>query len=468
MLLTITTTRSPATDFGYLLHKHPDRCQTFDASFGKVHVFYPEANEGICTVAMLLDVDPVGLARRKRGPGGDGFALHQYVNDRPYVASSFMSVAINRVFGSAMGGRCDKKPELTEQAWPWLVRLSVLPCRGGDGLLRKLFEPLGYEISAERCALDERFPEWGESSYFHVTLRGTNRLQDLLSHLYVLIPVLDDEKHYWIGEDEVEKLVRMGEGWLAGHPEKELIVRRYLKHKGTLTRAALAQLNDDDAIDVDSADEEQSRAEVAIEEPIRLHDQRMTVVANAVAECGAKSVVDLGCGEGKLIRELLKNKVIERIVGMDVSFRSLEIARERLNLERMPDKQRSRIELIHGSLIYRDARLAGFDAAAVVEVIEHLDPPRLAAFERVVFEFAKPGTVIVTTPNAEYNVRFATLPADRFRHKDHRFEWTRAEFQGWAERVAERFGYEVSFNGIGKEDAEVGWPTQMGVFHGRV
>jgi 3' terminal RNA ribose 2'-O-methyltransferase Hen1 len=178
----------------------------------------------------------------------------------------------------------------------------------------------------------------------------------------------------------------------------------------------------------------------------------------------AKTVLDLGCSYGNLLRRLLVEKRFQRIVGLDVSYRSLEIAKERLNFDRLPERQRERIQLIQGSLHYRDQRLAGFDAAAVVEVIEHLDEPRLAAFERVLFEFARPRTVIVTTPNVEYNIKFETLPAGAFRHKDHRFEWTREQFQLWAKSVAERFAYAVRFAPVGSEDPLVGPPTQMAVF----
>src|SRR2546422_863959 len=170
MLLTISTTRSPATDLGYLLHKHPERLQSFDLPFGQAHVFYPEAGDERCTAALLLDVDPVGLIRRSvKFP-----RLDQYVNDRPYVASSFMSVALARI--------------------------------------------------------------------------------------YVLIPVLDADKHYWVGEDEVEKLLRRGEGWLADHPARELIVARYLKHQRSLRDEALARLLEDETPDPD-ADQEQRAAE---------------------------------------------------------------------------------------------------------------------------------------------------------------------------------------------------------------
>jgi 3' terminal RNA ribose 2'-O-methyltransferase Hen1 len=174
--------------------------------------------------------------------------------------------------------------------------------------------------------------------------------------------------------------------------------------------------------------------------------------------------VDLGCGEGQLLRALLADRSFSRIVGMDVSHRALELAARRLRLERMPERQRERVSLIHGSLMYRDDRIAGFDAAAVVEVVEHLEPFRLAAFERVVFEFAAPGTVVVTTPNREYNVRFPELPAGDFRHRDHRFEWDRAEFHTWTDGVADRFGYGVRHVAIGPDDPEVGPPTQMAVF----
>src|SRR3954469_10696865 len=168
----------------------------------------------------------------------------------------------------------------------------------------------------------------------------------------------------------------------------------------------------------------------------------MTVMA-ALRSGGAKRVLDLGCGEGKLIRELLKDRQFEEILGLDVSVRTLEVAARRLKLERLPDNQADRVRLIHGSLMYRDQRLEGFDAAAVVEVVEHLDPPRLKAFERVLFEFARPRTVVLTTPNRDFNVTWETLPAGQFRHADHRFEWTRQQFQAWANGIGERFGYSV-------------------------
>lgn len=464
MLLSITTTHEPATDLGYLLHKNPARLHSFELSFGQAHVFFPEASEERCTAALVLDVDPVALVRNRRGPSGEGGTLDQYVNDRPYVASSFLSVALSRVLATALAGRSKHRPELAQTPIPLQTKISVLACRGGEGFLRRLFEPLGYEVTAERHPLDQAFPEWGESSYYTVTLSANVRLQDLLTHLYVLIPVLDNEKHYWVGDDEVEKLLRRGGGWLAAHPEKEEITRRYLKYRRDLAREALSRLVEEESPDVDSAEANHDDEEQAVERTVNLNEQRLNAVVAALKSVNARRVLDLGCGEGKLLRALLSDLAFEEIAGVDVSHRALEIANERLRLDRLPNRQRNRIHLWHGSLTYRDKRLAGFDAATVVEVIEHLDEPRLAAFERVLFEFAKPETVVLTTPNVEYNVKFETLAAGQFRHKDHRFEWTRAEFAAWCQNMADRYRYSVRFLPVGSEDPVLGAPTQMGIF----
>jgi len=489
MLLTISTTHRPATDLGYLLRKNPARAQSFDLSFGKAHVFYPEASEERCTVALFVEVDPVGLVRNRRGPAGEGGLLERYVNDRPYAASSFLSVALAEVFGSALSGKSRERPELVSQPIPLCAWLYALPCRGGEALLRRLFEPLGYQVRATRLPLDGSFPAWGESAYHRVELEVTLPLHLVLSHLYVLVPVLDNDKHYWVGDDEVEKLIRHGEGWLASHPERDAITRRYLKRQRSLVGDALARLadesdprpdetgevRDDEERSLDSRPEPLSCLSAATVGPAvaegdpraahpSLNEQRLGAVLAVLKSAGSQSVLDLGCGEGRLLRVLLRESQFERIVGLDVSHRALELAAESLHYARLPARQKERLTLIHGSLMYRDERLSGFDAATVVEVIEHLDPPRLAAFERVLFEFARPATVVLTTPNREYNVMWETLPAGALRHRDHRFEWTRREFQDWAGRVATRFGYRVRFLPAGPEMAALGAPTQMGVF----
>ncbi len=457
MLLTVTTTHRPATDLGYLLHKHPDRVQSFPAAFGEAHVLYPEATEDRCTVALLLDVDPVGLVRRGRG---SSFALAAYVNDRPYVASSFMSVAMVTVFKSAMAGICRDRPDLAAASIPLEAALPAVPARGGEGLVRRLFEPLGYRVEIQALPLDPAFPDWGTGRHLGLRLAGELRLAELLNHLYVLLPVLDDDKHYWVDEAEIEKLLRRGEGWLAGHPERDLIVRRYVKHQRHLVDPALAQL--DEALPAED-DADAGRHEERLEEEVSLRDQRLGSVRAVLKASGARRVLDLGCGHGALLERLVRDGYDE-VVGVDVSIRALEQAARRLKLDRLPDARRDRIKLWQSPLTYRDRRLSGYDAAVLVEVVEHLDPPRLAAAERNIFDSARPSTVVVTTPNREYNVRWETLPAGRLRHPDHRFEWTREEFAAWSERVGSRHGYRVRHLPIGPQDLEVGPPTQMAVF----
>ncbi len=467
MILEITTTRAPAGDLGYVLHKHPGRVQTFAMAFGEAHVFYPELSHERCTAALLVDVDPVGLVRGR----GRERTLDQYVNDRPYVASSMLAVAIAQVFGTALAGKCKDRPELVGTPMPLVARIASIPCRGGEDLLRRLFEPLGYKLTTTRHPLDEHFPAWGDSSLHTVEIEGIKTVHELLSHLYVLVPVLDNEKHYWVGEDEVAKLLRHGEGWLAGHPWRELIATRYLKHRRNLLDDALRQLREQDGEgpeDID-ADSPADPLEEAVEDQLSLHQQRHGVVLSVLQAKGAKRVIDLGCGEGRLLRELLRHRAFERVVGMDVAHRSLEIAADRLRLEQLPPMVRQRVELLHGSLLYRDQRLEGFDAAVLCEVIEHLDEPRLSAMERVVFGFAKPGLVIVTTPNREFNVMWPDLPPGSLRHKDHRFEWTRDQFRAWSAGICARFGYTVDVRGVGAEGTTqdavgVGSPTQLGVF----
>jgi len=466
----------PATDLGFLLHKNPSRVQAFEVSVGTAHVFYPTATPTRCTAALMVEVDPVALVRGRRGPtGGEGFSLGQYVNDRPYAASSMLAVALGRVFRTAMTGRCDARPDLAARAIPLEIQVPVLPCRGGPDLAARLFGPLGWSVQATPIALDETFPAWGDSRYVDFRAHGEVRLADALNHLYVLLPVLDDAKHYWVSPDEVDKLVRAGGGWLADHPEKALITRRYLAHRSGLLRSALARL-----AEVDDAEPEDFDNAVPLPggepdgvvdylagppgRPVSLAEERRAAVLGVLRAAGVQRVADLGCGEGALTEVLLADPAFTEIVAADVSSRALEIAERRLRVDQMPHRQRDRLRLMQSSLTYRDARLAGLDAIVLMEVIEHIDPPRLAALERTVFGDAAPALVAVTTPNAEHNARFEFLSPGAMRHYDHRFEWTRAEFARWSGRVAAERGYEVRLLPVGPDDPEVGPPTQLAVF----
>ena len=467
MLLTLSTTYRPATDLGFLLHKNPERAQAVDVSAGRAHVFYPEADDERCTVALLLEVDPIALVRGARGTSPEGFSLGQYVNDRPYAASSLLAVALGKAFASARRGVSKERPDLVDVALPLEVRLPALSCRGGAEMAERFFGPLGWDVEARAVPLDEAFPEWGDSRYVDLRLTGTQRVADAVNHLYVGLPVLDDSKHYWVSSDEVDKLLRAGEGWLATHPDRDLITRRYLAHRVSFARQAMARLAEVDDLEPDTLDDAvvpASGGDAPAERPVPLVLQRHAAVVAALREAGATRVLDLGCGNGALLATLLDEGDLVEIVGVDVSARALAEAARRLHLDRMPERQRARLTLRQGALTYTDARLRGYDAAVLMEVVEHLDPDRLPALERSVFADAAPATVIVTTPNVEHNVRYESLAAGSMRHRDHRFEWTRAEFASWATDVAGRHGYAVRFAAVGADDPEVGPPTQMAVF----
>ncbi|MFB6893380.1 3' terminal RNA ribose 2'-O-methyltransferase Hen1 [Kitasatospora sp. NPDC056327] len=519
MFMSISTTGtadSPATDLGFLLHKHPGRVQRFSTAHGEAHVFYPEAGDEACTAALLLDVDLIALVRRGRGKdrgGSPDFALAQYVNDRPYAASSLLAVALRTVFRTAMKGVCEARPGLAELPRPLRVSLPAVPVGGssgtGDGVAMavRLFEPLGWRVEASALPLDETFPEWGESRYVRLDLSAEQvRLADALQQLYVLLPAMDGAKHYWVAPDEVDKLLTAGEGWLAGHPERALITRRYLARRWTLTRRAMERLEiarlaeaddreaeeldnavDDNAVDDSALDDgvdrtpedehghapvhdaghatgQEPAAGPAPEREPSLAEQRRTAILAALREVRAARVADLGCGQGELIAALLRDTAFTEVLGVDVSARALSAAARKLRLDRMPERVTNRVRLVQGALTYTDARLKGFDAAVLCEVIEHLDLPRLPALEYAVFGAARPSAVVVTTPNAGYNVRWESLPAGHFRHADHRFEWDRAQFRDWAGRVAAAYGYTVEIRPVGPQDAEVGAPTQLALF----
>ncbi|QWS33465.1 3' terminal RNA ribose 2'-O-methyltransferase Hen1 [Curtobacterium aetherium] len=477
MLVTITTRGEAAPDLSHLLHKHPGRAQAFDLSVGTAHVFYPADTADVCTAALLLEVDPIALARSKRY-GADAQALSRYVNDRPYAATSMLALAIAQVFRSAMGGHSASRPERAAAPLDLEIALTSVPSEvdaHGTGMATRLFAPLGWDVDEARAPLDPTRPEWGDAGTVGLRLRGRVRLSDALRQLTVLLPVLDDAKHYWVGDDEVGTLLRRGEGWLAAHPLRGLITSRSLAHQRALVDDAttrLLGLDDGSAtgavpagagVDDDgAADEVSTSDDVPVETP--LYRRRAEAVLTALADVRAHTVADVGCGEGALLRHLFADRSFTTVIGTDVAPRELARAERRLRLDDVSDEQRARVRLLQSSVTYSDDRIAGLDAVVLMEVVEHVDPDRLPALEASVFGAARPGAVIVTTPNAEHNVRFEHLATGRFRHPDHRFEWTRAEFRTWATAVGDRHGYTVEFRPVGDDDPAVGPPTQLALF----
>ncbi|GAB3620339.1 3' terminal RNA ribose 2'-O-methyltransferase Hen1 [Glutamicibacter endophyticus] len=466
MLITITLEPDSgrdldATVLSHLLRKHPGKAQSFQLPVGTAHVFYPEYGPRRCTAALLLEVDPVGLVRSKRFRGEAG-VLDHYINDRPYAASSLLSVALGKVMRSAMSGQSESHPELATAPLPLKLAVPVISTRAdADGdLVRRLFEPLGWHIESSPIELDENYPQWGASHYRSLELTGNVPLHLALRQLYVLMPVLDDAKHYWVGDDEAAKLVRQGEGWLAEHPERELIAHRYLAHQRDLVEVA-RELGVSGTPEVsEQATETTDQNNPAV--PLRI--LRAEAVLGALHETNSHSVVDAGCGPGALLRRLQKDGFFTRIVGTDVSGRALERAAADLHLAERSDVDRERLQLLHSSAVYRDERLRGFDAIVLMEVIEHLDPERLPALVDSIFGYSQPRTVLVTTPNAEFNALYPRLASGTMRHDDHRFEWNRDEFRRWAENVATEHGYAVDYRSIGNEHEQLGPATQMAIF----
>lgn len=467
LLITITLepgADSPldATALSHLLRKHPGRLQTFELPVGDAHVFYPEYSPQRTTAALLLEVDAIGLVRNKRFRGDNG-VLDYYINDKPYTASSLLAVALGKVLRNAMTSTSEAYPELADTPLPLRLEVPVISTRGRDGhdLAHRLFAPLGWTIEQRPIALDEIYPLWEDSRYSSLMLTGMVPLHAALRQLYVLLPVLDDSKHYWVTDDEAEKLVRQGEGWLPGHPERTLISHRYLAHQRDLVAAADARIAQEITAPVEST-VAQVPARGISPQPLRV--QRAEAVMTALKDCGAHQVVDAGSGSGALLRRMQKDTFFTRILGTDVSARSLEQAARAMNLDELADSDKARITLLHSSVLYRDERITGFDAVVLMEVIEHIEPSRLSALEDSLINWAAPPTVIVTTPNAEYNHLYQSLAEGHLRHDDHRFEWTRAQFAQWAQAVAERHGYRVEYRPVGETSVSAGAPTQMAIF----
>ena len=455
MLLTINYKGKNTQDIGYLLHKNPARPQEFALNYGKAYVFYPEVSDTSTTCALLLDIDPIDLARGKAGSSGGG--LFDYVNDRPYVSSSFMSTAVSKVFGTAMSGRSKEKQELADTKLSLTAKIHMLAAPNKN-MIPDIFEPLGYAVAVENYQNDDKFPAWGESKYVTLTISATVLLRDLLNHLYVLIPVFDTQKHYYVSSEEIEKLLSHGEGWLKDHPKREYITGRYLNRRRGFINQALARLNEDEP------EPESEEVQEEKEKKQTLNQTRLTAVLDEVLNSGAKSVIDMGCGEGNLTRLLIREKQLQKVSATDVSFNVLERAKEKLKIDRLHETVQEKLTLFQSSLTYRDKRFEGFDCACVVEVIEHMDVPRLEAFSRVLFGLSKPKTVVLTTPNIEYNINYENMRENSLRHGDHRFEWNREQFTTWANDICEKYSYKVTIKEIGENDEKNGTPTQMGVF----
>lgn len=453
MILTITYEKQNASDLGYLLHKNPYRPQSVDISKGKAYIFYPEISDTSCTVSMVLDINSVNLVRKSKN------SIFDYVNDRPYTSSSFLSVAIAKVFSTALSGICQKRPELVDEEVPIQASLTMVPCKGGKKIIYDFFasEPLKYQVEVVEFLLDENHPHWGKGNYYNITIKKKTTIKEVLRHIYILVPSLDIDKHYFVSENEIDKLERYGEPWIQSHPFKEEIISRYMIKMKSLYNQAVKRLLED------SDEKEEEKDIEKLNTKLKLNKLRMNAVVEAILNTNTSKIIDLGCGEGKLIGKIINNNHINKITGVDISYSQLERAKKRLRLDELAPNRRDKVKLIQGSLTYIDERFQGYDLATLIEVIEHIDYDRLWMLEKNIFENARPKFVIVTTPNKEYNEYYG-MKESNLRHPDHRFEWSRNEFESWCLRITKEYRYDVTFKEIGETIDQIGAPTQMGVF----
>jgi 3' terminal RNA ribose 2'-O-methyltransferase Hen1 len=467
MMLSIACKNLSEEELGFLLHKNPARVHPLDLSFGKVYVFFDEPPEGHqAQVCLLVDVDPLAMVQ---GRGGLGHQDALYVNDRPYVASSLLASAVTKVFGTALSGRCKERPELVDREIEWTFAMPFVARGSMLNALFHLFEPLGYEFDPDLLNYDSSVDYATSARPILTRIAVRTTLSEALSHLVVLIPVLDGENHRWVDDGDLVPFVRRVESWLPDHPYGMYILRRALKYQTSLVKAfterfpaitgSMARLPQLEANVWDDA-----TVEAAGCQPLSLNSQRFSAVEAVVSALSPSSIVDLGCGDGSLVSQLVKQTSIQKLVGMDVNPLVLSRARARLEHLSLTKAQTEKIQFIHGSLAYRDPRVKGFDLALLIEVIEHIDAERLETLEHQVFDYGQYSTVVVTTPNREFNDLYVGMEKGKMRHSDHRFEWTRQEFLNWAKRIGDAFGYNYEISEIGAGNPAVGSPTQMAVF----
>lgn len=467
MIMTMTAENLSGDHLGYLLHKNPANLHRASLSFGEGYVFFEETGEDRARVCLIVDADPLAMVQ---GRGDLGHADALYVNDRAYVPSSLLASAIIKFFGTALSGRCKERPDLVDKPLDLVVTLPSLAPRARVNLVARLFEPLGYAV--ERLSSTQQISDEAasEASGYGVKLSTTSTLRELLSQLVVLIPVLDyGGDHRWVDEADIEPFLRRVGSWLPDHPYASYIVMRAFKHQKHLIRSVIERYPsiEDSLARIPSAASEQwddAQLEEMAQSPLSLNQQRFAAIESIIVSIHPSTLIDLGCGNGALIAYLAKKMRFDRLVGMDVSATVLERAKNRLANLQLSVAQQKSIEFLQGSLLYADPRIKSFDMALLIEVIEHVDPERLSALELQVFGLAAYQAIVVTTPNREFNRLYIGMSEHTRRHADHRFEWTREEFAGWASRMGETYGYDFEIDGIGSISPEVGQPTQLAIF----
>ncbi|MBW4084382.1 3' terminal RNA ribose 2'-O-methyltransferase Hen1 [Paenibacillus sp. S150] len=474
MHLIIRVTGAGAGMLSRLLAKNPDNLYDRMEKEARVRIAFTASSEQEAEAVIYVTPDPVELVKGASSAHND---ITQYINDREFVVSSLFCTYIRSALGTALNGK-------TKEAYlPWVNRKLALELTFGpvasnlpDHALEDLFIPLGYEVVLERGDAAYAFELKSRSSVRYIKLKGIQTLQTALRQLFVLIPALDDYKHYYISDDEVDKIRRYGDGWLENHPQRALILKRTLRFAG-----AIKHYEDQMAGDGQQAENGASGEAPGIAEPFaapaeasagtgaaeapkaRLNDLRYAAIADTVERLAARrSIVDFGSGGGKLSARLSSVPGVQEIKAVEPSAAAQLRAMDRFaKLEGRPGAIVP--EPVTGSLFYYDEALRGKDVMILCEVIEHIDERRLNRVMETIFHEYAPGTLIITTPNKEYNALYQ-MEHEKLRHRDHRFEWDREAFGAWCSCWTSAYNYSVRLSGIGEFAQEYGYPTQMAIF----
>ncbi|PYF06198.1 3' terminal RNA ribose 2'-O-methyltransferase Hen1 [Ureibacillus chungkukjangi] len=443
MQLTIRGTGQDIQVISYLLAKNPNNLYERRVSGHLVRMFFSQFSEEEVEVTFFVTPDPIELSRNN----SKVYDITSYINDREFVVSSIFCTFLRTALGTALNG----KPVEEYEPWvnhPFPLEFSFGPVASQltDQDIQSLFQPLGYAVEITYGEADYNMDFKSKSSARFITLKGSTTLQMGLRQLFVLIPVLDNYKHYYIDEQEVEKIVRYGEGWLDKHPKREFILRQALRFKEVYGQF----------------ENQHTKKENESSPKLRLNDLRYDKIVGKVNQLKRKeTVVDLGSGEGKLSEKLGFIDGVKEILAVEPSESATLKALKRFE-KAAQDKNFVKPRQIFGSLFYYDERLKGKDVLILCEVIEHIDEYRLPKIIQTILQDYRPRTLIITTPNQEYNEVYG-MGGD-YRHPDHRFEWTREEFQTWCKTQNENHEYNIAFDGIGEEHELHGYPTQMCLF----
>ncbi|MGE6488602.1 3' terminal RNA ribose 2'-O-methyltransferase Hen1 [Paenisporosarcina sp. NPDC076898] len=443
MQLSIQASGDNVQAISYLLSKNPNNLYERNHKGHLVRLFYSKFTETELEVTIFVTPDPIELVKNN----SNSYDITHYINDREFAVSSIFCSFIRSALGTALNGQ-PKEEHLMWVNHPFSFNFEFGPVVSSlsDEKLMNLFEPIGYEVTINRPEIEYSFPIKTKSSARYLSIKGMKTLQEGLRHLFVLIPVIDNYKHYFIDEKEIEKLERYGEGWLDQHPLRDLIYRQALRFK-----------------EIYSLVENSSKDEKKVEpvKKVRLNELRYEKIVNTVSQMKPRSVIDFGSGEGKLSVQLGFVEGITEILAVEPSEAASLKALERFN--KVKNKEKFVIpELLWGSLFYYDERLKDKDVIILCEVIEHIDETRLPKAMDTLLDDYQPPALIITTPNREYNELYDM--EEHLRHNDHRFEWTRAEFRQWCTERNHSNDYELQFDGIGEEHASHGFPTQMCIF----